>query len=170
VSSDAGPGYSGLAASLGGVLTESKSGEGMGTEERANTTGQRVLLVEDDEGIARMLHFSLAAAGFEITWVSTGADALRLLEQGLAQAVVLDPGLPDNLGRAVLEWLRRVNPSGFPVWVVISALDHREATRRYGPVGTHFFGKPFDPWDLVRTLEELLRGKREEALPDVETP
>jgi CheY-like chemotaxis protein len=133
VSSDAGPGYSGPAVSLGGVPTESKSGEGMGKEERANTTGQRVLLVEDDEGIARMLHFSLAAAGFEITWVTTGADALRLLEQGLAQAVVLDPGLPDNLGGAVLERLRWLGPSGIPAWVVISALDHREANRRSIP-------------------------------------
>jgi DNA-binding response OmpR family regulator len=141
----------------------------MGTEERANTPGQSILLVEDDEGIARMLHFSLASAGFEITWVTTGADALHVLERGRAQAVILDPGLPDNLGGAVLEWLRRSHPNGFPVWVVMSALDHREANRRYGPLGTHFFGKPFNPWDLVRTLQELLEGESEQPLPDVET-
>jgi CheY-like chemotaxis protein len=96
----------------------------MGTEERANTPGQSILLVEDDEGIARMLHFSLASAGFEITWVTTGADALHVLEQGRAQAVILDPGLPDNLGGAVLEWLRRSHPNGFPVtvlWGLISS-------------------------------------------------
>ena len=142
----------------------------MSAGQAPRTTPPRVLVVEDDGAIARVLRFSLAAAGLEATAVTTGADALRLLEQGFAEAVVLDLVLPDGLGGAVLEWLRRVAPHGLPVWVVISALDHREATGRYGPLGTHFFGKPFDPWDLVRTLEELLRGKREQPVPDGETP
>lgn len=142
----------------------------MSTGQAPSTIRPMVLVVEDDESVARVLRFALAAAGFEVTGVTTGADALRLLEQGFAQAVVLDLVLGDDLGEAVLEWLRRVDPHGLPVWIVISALDHREAKRRYGPLGSYFFAKPFDPWDLVRTLEELLRGKREQPLPDVETP
>ena len=51
---------------------------------------------------------------------------------------------------------RTANP---PVWVVISALDRQEATRLYGPLGTRFLAKPFDPWELVAILKQLLAAK-----------
>lgn len=139
----------------------------MRTAQAASITPPRVLVVEDDESVARVLRFALAAAGFEVTGVTTGAGALRLLEQGFAQAVVLDLVLADDLGGAVLEWLRQLDPYDLPVWIVISALDHREATRRYGPLGSYFFAKPFDPWDLVTTLEQLLGARRQQPDPDM---
>ena len=117
----------------------------------------KVLLVEDDPAVARMLRFSLRAAGFDVATVTAGAEALDILnEQGATDAVILDLGLPDGLGKAVLDRLRQANELGRPVWVVISALDREEAAERYGPLGSHFLGKPFNPWDLIRMLEALL--------------
>jgi two-component system response regulator TctD len=80
------------------------------------------------------------------------------LEAGPVDAVVLDLGLPDGQGSDVLDWLRRRrgNEGGGPAWVVMSALDRREAARQYGPVDGHFLAKPFDPWELARILNELL--------------
>lgn len=117
----------------------------------------KVLLLEDDPAVARMLRFSLRAAGFDVTTVTAGAEALDILnEQGATDAVILDLGLPDGLGKAVLDRLRQANELGRPVWVVISALDREEAAGRYGPLGSHFLAKPFNPWDLIRMLEALL--------------
>ena len=93
-----------------------------------------------------MLRLSLSSAGFDTSEVSSGADALRELEAISVDAVVLDLGLPDRLGGAVLEWLRdRHDSRTRPNWVVVSALDEVEATRTYGPLGEHFLSKPFDP-------------------------
>jgi DNA-binding response OmpR family regulator len=142
----------------------------MHTEETTRTTVQRVLVIEDDASVAKVLRLSLTAAGFEVSEATTGADALRLLDKGSAQAVVLDLVLPDDLGGSVLEWLRQVEPHALPVWIVISALDPREATSRYGPLGGNFFPKPFDPWDLITTLEHLLGARRKQPCSDMGTP
>ena len=127
-------------------------------------TRARVLVVESDRGVARMLRFSLRSAGFRITEAPTGEEALRILDHQPPDAVVLDLGLPDGLARAVLDRLYRrggVNPS-HPAWVVISSLDREEATKLYGPLGSHFLPKPFDPWDLVKALEDLLSARGSE--------
>ena len=73
-------------------------------------------------------------------------------------AVILDLGLPDKRGGDVLAWLRNAaqQKTGSPVWIVVSAMDLREAVKGYGPLGEHFLPKPFDPWDLVQLLERLL--------------
>jgi DNA-binding response OmpR family regulator len=117
-----------------------------------------VLVIEDDTGVARMLRFCLREAGFDTAEASTGGEALRVLQQGTPDAAVLDLQLPNGQGGAVLDWLRcscerTANP---PVWVVISALDRQEATRLYGPLGTRFLAKPFDPWELITMLRTLL--------------
>jgi DNA-binding response OmpR family regulator len=118
----------------------------------------RVLVVEDDEGVAKVLGMCLGDAGFEVCQASAGGEALDILETEPPDAVVLDLGLPDRLGGAVLERLRPASAQAAPVWVVISALSRDEATRRYGPLGS-FLAKPFDPYVLVRKLDELLGRK-----------
>ena len=116
----------------------------------------KVLVVEDEPAVARMLRISLHAAGFDVVEAVVGREALQILERESADAVILDLGLPDGRGREVLDRLRQADDSGFHAWVVISGLDREEATGRYGPLGGHFLAKPFDPWDLVRVLNTLL--------------
>ena len=113
----------------------------------------RVLIVEDDEAIVRMLCMSLGKE-FELERAGSGKEALAAMDEGDFDAVVLDLGLPDNLGGDVL---RRLQADGRPpVWVVMSALDGYEAVRRFGPLKGPFLPKPFDPWDLTRLLDRLL--------------
>jgi two-component system KDP operon response regulator KdpE len=134
----------------------------MRSEDNTRKALGRVLLVEDDQSIRRMLRFSLQDAGFDISEVSTGKEALRTLEKDVPAAVVLDLGLPDGLGGAVLKWLRQPEHSAedSPVWVVMSALDQEDVVKQYGPLGRHFLAKPFNPWQLVMRLEKLLAEKR----------
>ena len=122
---------------------------------------RKVLLVEDDRSVARMLRFSLRDAGFDVNAVETGAQALEALSREPISAVVLDLGLPDGRGGDVLELLKRQDKEGAPqrpVWVVITAQEQQEVLKRHGPLGEHFLAKPFDPWDLVRRLQTLLPG------------
>jgi len=108
-----------------------------------------------------MLRFCFREAGFDATEASTGGAALEILKQTPLDAAVLDLQLPNGQGGAVLDWLRCScrETVGSPVWVVISALDQDEATKRYGCLGSHFLPKPFDPWRLVAMLNELLSAK-----------
>ena len=111
-----------------------------------------------------MLRFALIRAGFEVTEVTRGADALDILEKNKDEvdAVVLDLGLPDGTGGAVLSWLHehgQPNPGG-PAWMIITALDRQEAANKYGPLGNNFLAKPFDPWNLVSMLNKLLETRQ----------
>jgi DNA-binding response OmpR family regulator len=125
---------------------------------KAGRVSPRVLVVEDDDGVARVLGMCLDEAGFEVCQASAGGEALDILKTEPPDAVVLDLGLPDRLGGAVLERLRRADGQAAPAWVVLSALSREEATQRYGPLGT-YLSKPFDPYVLVRKLDELIGRK-----------
>ena len=132
-------------------------------EDTSKLAGEKVLLVEDDRSVRRVLTLTLEGAGFRTAEATDGSEALQLLEDKSIKAVVLDIGLPDGLESVVLEQLRQLSLRyGYPVWVVVSALDQEEATRRYGPCNGTFLAKPFDPWVLVKTLEELLSAKSQE--------
>ena len=116
---------------------------------------RRVLLVEDDTGVLRMLRVMLRSAGFETREVRTGEEALvELAGDSGPDVVVLDLGLPDDKARDVLSKLLG-GDDGMPNVITISALDEDEARRIYGDIGPRFLAKPFDPWDLVREIEAV---------------
>ena len=98
--------------------SDAESDEVMGTEAAGGTTPPKVLLIEADEGLTRMLRVSLAASGLDVTQATSGDEALWALEHGPRDAVILDLGLPDGLGGAVLHRLRRLGQEGAPIWVV----------------------------------------------------
>lgn len=117
----------------------------------------KVLIVEDDAAVGRVLRMSLCAAGFDVVALPSGTEALNVLKQpGAIDAVIVDLGLPDGRGRAILDRMRRLKRRDLPVCVVISALDREEVARRYGRLSRCFLAKPFDPWDLVLVVEKLL--------------
>ena len=106
-------------------------------------TPHRVLVVEDDRSVARMLKFSLTAAGFDVIHVTTGREAIGILNSRPPDAVVLDLGLGDGLGGAVLERLRKEpdDGNGAPFGLVMSPLDYQEVTQLYGSLK----GRPVRP-------------------------
>jgi CheY-like chemotaxis protein len=122
---------------------------------------QTVLLIEPDRNLARIMGRALQDHGFVVTGVAAGGESLEVLNTQYPDAVVIDPDLIDGAGALVLERLRQLEQAErpFPVWVVISALGREDVVSRYGPAIPHFLAKPFDPWDLVRLLEELLKEK-----------
>jgi DNA-binding response OmpR family regulator len=124
-----------------------------------NSQRPTVLLIEDNDGLARILGLTLKSHGFNLRRVATGGEALETLRRDEVQGVILDLSLPDERGGEVLDWLSTTEQGSTLAWVVTSAFDLEEATRRYGPVGGWFVAKPFDPWDLVKTLDRLLFAK-----------
>lgn len=125
---------------------------------KARARAPRVLIVEDDGGIASMLSMCLTEAGYVVQHASAGGEALDTIEKRPPDAVVLDLGPPDRLGGAVLDRLRQSCGRATPAWVVISALSPEEATHRYGPLGD-FVANPFDPYALISKLNGLLGRK-----------
>ena len=87
----------------------------------------QILIVEDDDAIAKPLAAGLEREGFDVTRVSNGEDAL---EAALPDLVLLDVNLPDTDGFQVAR--RLTAKSGAPAVVLVSSRDHSD----FGPLVT----------------------------------
>jgi DNA-binding response OmpR family regulator len=105
----------------------------------------RVLLIEDDEGIARLLVTLLSRAGFEVLRADDGRGGLRKVHEAKPDVVLLDVGLPELDGWEVLERLRDI--SEVPVLMLTARTDS-------------YLTKPFDNGELLARVEALLRRPR----------
>jgi DNA-binding response OmpR family regulator len=116
----------------------------------------RLLLVEDNEELSKLLVKSLGASGFDADAVTTAADALNVLGSTHYAAVILDLGLPDADGSTVLRTLRS-RQNAVPVLILTArdGVNDRVAGLRAG--ADDYLVKPFAVEELVARLEALLR-------------
>ena len=121
----------------------------------------RILLVEDDAALARMIKVNMERAGeFAVASAATGREARERADAEAFDLAIVDIGLPDMSGTVVLERLKASHP-GLPV-VVCSvfydrqALIDQEAMRR----ADGLIGKPFEHDQLIATVKSVLAGGR----------
>ena len=115
-----------------------------------------VLIVEDNDDLARLLERGLAREGFQADRVRTTADAGRAVAASRFAALILDRGLPDGDGLTVLSDLRQ-RGDVTPV-LILSARDSvtdRVAGLREG--ADDYLPKPFAMEELIARLRALLR-------------
>ena len=121
---------------------------------------RRVLLVEDDAGIAEEVSAELCGRGFCVVHAATGPDGLDQAMGGAFDVLVLGRLLPGLDGLAVLERLRAEGVRT-PVLVLsaLSAVDDRVKGLKAG--GDDYLAKPFAMEELAARLEALLRRPAE---------
>ncbi len=116
----------------------------------------QVLLVEDDHSLARGLQQVLRDAGFTANHVGTGEAALYLVDSAPPDMVVLDLGLPDLDGMAVLDGIRKRN-AALPV-LILSARDALSARVDGLESGADdYLAKPFEIAELIARLRTMQR-------------
>lgn len=116
----------------------------------------RVLLVEDDDGIATPLAAALRGDGYEVLRVATGGDALRAATDDDVAAVVLDLGLPDIDGVEVCRRLRDIAP-GTPVLMLTARTTEADVVVGLDAGADDYVTKPFRLAELLARLRALLR-------------
>jgi DNA-binding response OmpR family regulator len=115
----------------------------------------RVLVVEDDPAIGRLLQRSLTDRGDVVTLAPDGASGLSLALQDRPEVVLLDLGLPDLDGRQVLRMLRAV--SQVPVIVVTAQDDDRAVVQALDDGADDYLVKPFGSDQLAARMRAVLR-------------
>lgn len=122
----------------------------------------RVLIVEDDEGIARGLSLALREDGHVVDAVTDVATATAALRAEPFEIVLLDLGLPDGDGAEVLRYIRAGRPGRMPdpdTPVVIMTARDEVASRIAGlDMGADdYVTKPFDPGELAARMRAQRR-------------
>ena len=118
----------------------------------------RVLVVEDDPDLGRVLLATLATAGIEAALATTGREAMLSIEQAPPDLLVLDVGLPGEDGFAVADWLREHGrQTGTPL-LIYSGLELSEGERTRLQLGsTEFMPKAeVSPEVLQQRIADLL--------------
>lgn len=124
----------------------------------------RILVVEDQDSIRRMIEALVQARGYSVTAVSTGSKALDVMLTDPPDLVLLDLMLPGQFdGFEVCKRIRgEATTASIPV-VIISALDDDESKSRAVQAGaTAYYTKPFSPLALLKEIDrlrELMRSK-----------
>ncbi|MEE8602626.1 response regulator transcription factor [Euzebya tangerina] len=120
-----------------------------------STDEQKVLLVEDDDGIAIPLGAALRGGGYDVHRVATGREALALAHDELA-AVVLDLGLPDIDGVEVCRRLHDQLP-GVPVLMLTARTSEADVVVGLDAGADDYVTKPFRLAELLARLRALIR-------------
>ena len=119
----------------------------------------RVLLVDDDQAILRLLEVNFRLEGFETVTASRGEDALTLAASERPDVIVLDLMLPGLDGKEVFRRLREDEATASTPVVFLTARTAEDDLRSLGPGNrASFVTKPFDPTELVEIVRDHLGG------------
>jgi two-component system KDP operon response regulator KdpE len=120
------------------------------------TTSPKLLVVDDEPAIRRLLSAALARAGYRVVEAGTGREALSAVQIDKPDAVLLDLGLPDRDG---LELVPLVKSSGAAV-LVVSARDATEQKVAALDLGADdYVTKPFDTEEVLARIRTALRHR-----------
>jgi two-component system KDP operon response regulator KdpE len=112
---------------------------------------KKVLLVDDERAILRVIGIKLRISGFDVLTASGGQEALDLVKTNSPDIILLDVIMPGIDGFEVLEKLRTF--SELPVIVFSARPDNAQKALSLG--ANDFLAKPFDVDDMVKRIESF---------------
>jgi len=132
-----------------------------GAARRAPARGARVLLVDDEDSLRRVMKDLLARDGFDVVEARTGVEALDQVDRHAPDIIVLDLNLPGMDGYSVLSELRsRPATKRIPVIVLTAKGDEDNEVRVFELGADDFLSKPFRARALSKRLEVVLARQK----------
>jgi DNA-binding response OmpR family regulator len=130
-----------------------------------DTVRPRILIIEDDADIGRLLELELAEAGFDVELHERGASGLVALRERTPDLLVLDLGLPDLAGDEIARRVRR--SESLPI-IVLTANDELGSKLKLLEDGADdYVVKPFHVEELVARIRVQLRPRGDAARIEV---
>lgn len=119
--------------------------------------GARVLVVDDDPVIQRLLKVNFEMEGYQVTVAGDGLEGLERARADRPDVVVLDIMMPKMDGLAVTRALK-ADPDTAPIPVLLLSAKAQEADMRAGAAtrADAYVTKPFDPLELLERVEALI--------------
>ncbi|HUY69199.1 MAG TPA: response regulator transcription factor [Alphaproteobacteria bacterium] len=127
----------------------------------------RILIVDDEPSVRKLLRLSLQAEGFDVLEAATAEAAITLVHSAPPDVMILDLGLPDFDGQQVIRDVRLV--SDMPILVLSGRTEDGEKIAAIERGADDYMQKPFAMSDLVLRVKAALRQREtREALLDTE--
>jgi len=123
--------------------------------------GARVLVVDDDRHMLRIIRDNLEAHGYVVFTAETGGAALEALDRQHPDLVLLDLGLPDLDGTAVIQRIRERSQT--PIVVLSARGEERQKVQALDLGADDYLTKPFGLDELVARVRVALRHAAQPA-------
>ena len=114
----------------------------------------KILIVEDDPNIAKLVEATVAIGGYEGVVCSNGAEAFEKMEHGNFDLILLDVMLPDMSGFEIMQ--RRTNTQ-VPVIFITAKQELTDKVRGLRLGAEDYIVKPFEAMELLARIEVILR-------------
>ena len=130
----------------------------------ADTASRRILIVDDDRASRYILAGLLEAAGHIVDQAADGQEAMRRLDAGDYDIVLLDVGLPDISGLDVLAYARAA--ASPPIAIMMTADDTPETMlAAIREQAYRYILKPIMPDTIVEVIDDAIANRSSAALP-----
>jgi DNA-binding response OmpR family regulator len=114
-----------------------------------------ILVVDDEERMARFIHLNLEHDGFQVIEAYRGMDAFQSIRDKMPDLVILDVMLPDLDGFEVLKMVREI--SSIPVIMLTAKSEEDDRVHGLELGADDYITKPFSPRELVSRVKAVLR-------------
>ncbi len=115
----------------------------------------RILVVDDERGLVRIIRLNLEQDGFEVFEASNGAQAMDRLRAVIPDLVLLDVMMPDLDGFTVLKMIREVGNT--PVIMLTAKGEEADKVKGLELGADDYVTKPFSPKELTSRIRAVLR-------------
>ncbi len=122
----------------------------------------RVLVVDDEEPIRKLVEYNLVQAGYEVTVAEDGATALEMVHQQRFDLLILDLMLPGIGGMELCKRLRQ-EQSKIPIIMLTARGEEIDRVLGLEMGADDYVTKPFSPRELVARTRAVLRRNPEET-------
>src|SRR2546427_5972746 len=119
---------------------------------------ERILIVDDDSDIQRLVSYNLSQAGFQVSAAVTGVAALHAVEERLPDLIILDIMLPDLDGLEVCRLVReRERSRRIPIIMLTARTEEIDRVVGFEVGADDYVMKPFSTRELVLRVKSILR-------------
>jgi two-component system, OmpR family, alkaline phosphatase synthesis response regulator PhoP len=122
---------------------------------------QRILVVDDDKQIVRLVQSYLEQAGYAVLTAADGATALRTIRTERPDLVVLDLMLPDQDGWSITRTVRAdASQAALPIIMLTARIEDTDKIVGLEIGADDYIAKPFNPRELVARVRAVVgRGR-----------
>ncbi|HCL07038.1 MAG TPA: DNA-binding response regulator [Chitinophagaceae bacterium] len=126
----------------------------------------KVLYVEDEVFLGKIVKETLETRGFEVIMESDGADVIRSFEDEQPDICILDVMLPNRSGFELAEDIRKLNDD-VPVIFLTAKTQTEDVVQGFKIGGNDYIRKPFSMEELIVRIENALRVRKEDLPADM---
>jgi len=123
---------------------------------------RKILIVDDDPSIIMLLKINLEMEGYEVISAQGGAEGVEKAKRSLPDLIIMDVMMPNMDGWTAKQELHKSpEVSGIPVIFLSARAQQADLHKGYEAGAAEYMTKPFEPMELIATVEQILAGTHE---------